>query len=106
MEFMLSVPANMRTKHFNLKYLLREAVKICCLLKLSMRGKRFCNSYKLWLRGKLRTFAQYLLIRIGFKTGFLRNFISNFVLPHLEGKADYTNKVWGATTFPALAFYL
>lgn len=102
MEFMLSVPANLRTKHFNLKYLLREAVKDLLPAEIiNARKKGFVIPIKLWLRGKLRPLAQYLLSpqRLQKQGIFKPEFYTNFVLPHLNGKADYTNKVWAALMF-------
>lgn len=102
MEFMLAVPSNLRTKHFNLKYLLREAVRALLPSEIiNARKKGFVIPIKLWLRGKLRPLVQFLLNpeRLKHQGIFKPEFYTHFVLSHLDGKSDYTNKIWAAVMF-------
>lgn len=103
-EFMLSIPADRRSgkRNWNLKYLLRAAVKD--LLPFSVlygRKKGFVIPIKLWLRGPLKKLAQFLLgeERLKKQGIFTPEFYSQFVVPHLEGRKDFTNKVWTALMF-------
>lgn len=101
-EFMLTIPSSIRTKRLDLKYLLRSAVKDLLPWKvLYGRKKGFVVPIKLWLRGKLRPFAEKLLApeRLKAQGIFKPEFFNEFVLPHLEGQADNTNKVWAALMF-------
>lgn len=101
-ELVLSVPSQLRTRRRSLKYLLRDAVKDL-LPREILRGRKkgFVIPIKLWLRGRLRKLTEYLLSpkRLERQGIFKRNFYEDFVLPHIEGKKDYTNKVWSALMF-------
>lgn len=102
MEFMLSIPSSTRTKPNNLKYLLRDAIADLLLRELVYsRKKGFVIPIKLWLRTKLRPLVEYLLSteRLKKQGIFSPDFYSNFVLPHLQGQKDNTNKIWAALMF-------
>ncbi|MBI2637982.1 asparagine synthase (glutamine-hydrolyzing) [Candidatus Peregrinibacteria bacterium] len=102
MELALSVPADFRTKPHNLKYLLREIVSDLLPRELRhARKKGFVVPLTMWLRGKLRPLAATLLHpdRLKKQGIFRPEFYDAYVLPHLEGRADHTNKVWAALMF-------
>jgi asparagine synthase (glutamine-hydrolysing) len=65
-------------------------------------GKRgFVIPLKLWLRDKLRPLAEAMLnpTRLQAQGIFRPEFYGEFVRPHLDGRADYTQKVWAALMF-------
>ena len=70
-----------------------------------MAEKGFVIPIKDLVARKVRPFAQYLLNPHRLQNRDFADFM-NFVLPHLEGKADYTNKVWGATMFQLWHFII
>lgn len=107
MEFVFSIPANIRTKHFNLKYLLRKAVADVLPPELvNAKKKGFVLPLKIWLRRELRPLVEYLLGREALRKQqiFRPEFYDYFVLPHLEGRADFTNVVWAAFMFQVWYF--
>jgi asparagine synthase (glutamine-hydrolysing) len=98
----LSVPARLRTGRGDLKGLLRQAVAPllpAAILRAPKRG--FVIPLKLWLRGRLTPLAERLLAPARLKAqGLFRpEFFDAFVRPHLDGRADHTNKVWAALMF-------
>lgn len=102
MELVLGIPAKMRTKPGDLKYLLRKSVGDLLPREiLHARKKGFVIPIKLWLRGPLRKLAEHLLSpqRLEAQGIFKPEFYGKFVFPHLDGKADNTNKVWAALMF-------
>ncbi|MBI5413855.1 asparagine synthase (glutamine-hydrolyzing) [Candidatus Peregrinibacteria bacterium] len=102
MELVFSMPADIRTRRFNLKYLLRESIKDLLPSEVvHARKKGFVIPIKLWLRGALRPLVQYMLNpqRLAKQKIFKPEFYTTFVEPHLEGKADNTNKIWSALMF-------
>jgi asparagine synthase (glutamine-hydrolysing) len=101
-ELVLSVPAHVRTRRNDLKYLLRETVADLlppALLSAPKRG--FVIPLKLWLRQRLRPLVERLLApeRLARQGIFRPEFHRAFVAPHLDGTADHTNKVWAALMF-------
>ena len=98
----LSIPAHLRSPYGDAKALLRRAV--APLLPPGIRNapkKGFVIPLKLWLRGRLRGLAEHLLApdRLRAQGLFREAFHANFVRPHLDGRADHTNKVWAALMF-------
>jgi asparagine synthase (glutamine-hydrolysing) len=55
----------------------------------------------LWLRRELRPLVERLLnpTRLQRQGLFQSTFYQSFVLPHLDGKADFTSQVWAALMF-------
>lgn len=98
----LSIPAEIRTKSWNLKYLLRKSTKDVLPFSVAYgRKKGFVIPLTLWLRGPLKKLAAYLLNpeRLKKQGMFSPQFYEHFVRPHLEGEKDFTNKVWTALMF-------
>lgn len=101
-EFVATIPAGIRTKRADLKYLLRKA--IADLLPdqaLRARKRGFVIPTGLWLRGALRPLAERLLSseRLAAQGLFKPGFHDAYVRPHLEGRADYDAQVWTALMF-------
>jgi asparagine synthase (glutamine-hydrolysing) len=98
----LSVPAALRTKRGDLKGLLRRAVAPLVPDAIRNAPKRgFVIPLKLWLRDRLRPLAERLLAptRLAEQGIFRPEFYAAFVRPHLDGRADHTNRVWAAVMF-------
>lgn len=101
-ELIFRIPAAQRSKPGNLKYLMKKAT--ADLLPpdvLAGRKRGFVIPVKLWLRDQLRPLVQRLLApeRLKKQGIFQAEFYRQFVVPHLEGKADYTWQVWSALMF-------
>jgi asparagine synthase (glutamine-hydrolysing) len=101
-EMVFRVPASIRTRSNDLKYLLKQAVGDLLPNELLAAPKKgFVIPITLWLRGQLRPLAQRLLSaeRLEKQGIFRPSFYSSYVAPHLEGRADYTWQVWAALMF-------
>ncbi len=101
-EMIYRIPAAVRTRPNNLKYLLKKAT--ADLLPESIRDARkrgFVIPIKLWLRGRLRPLAERLLAseRLKQQEIFRPTFYEHYVRPHVEGRADFTWQVWAALMF-------
>jgi len=101
-EMVFSIPASIRTRANDLKYLLKGAVGD--LLPPELLGapkKGFVIPISLWLRNQLRPLAERLLSaeRLQQQGIFRPSFYASYVAPHLEGRADYTWQVWAALMF-------
>ena len=101
-EKVLSIPSSVRTKDGDLKYLFKRA--IADLLPgelLTARKRGFVIPITLWLRRELRPLVERLLNpkRLERQGLFHSKFYNLFVLPHLEGQADFTAQVWAALMF-------
>ncbi len=96
-----SIPARHRTRRNNLKGLLRQALKAADLLPpdlVTAPKKGFTIPLGAWMRGRLRPYVLHLLSpeRLGSQGILSPDFHQACVLPHLEGRADYTTRLWGA----------
>jgi asparagine synthase (glutamine-hydrolysing) len=101
-EAVMRIPAQIRTKPEDPKYLLRQAVRDLLpddLLHAPKRG--FVIPTARWLRGPLRPLAERLLApaRLAEQGLFRPEFYARFVRPHVEGRADYHPQVWTALMF-------
>jgi asparagine synthase (glutamine-hydrolysing) len=101
-ETVFRIPASIRTRPHDLKYLLKDAVGD--LLPKELLGapkKGFVIPISLWLRNQLRPLAESLLSaeRLQRQGIFRSSFYSSYVAPHLEGRADFTWQVWAALMF-------
>jgi asparagine synthase (glutamine-hydrolysing) len=101
-EFVATIPSDVRTRRDNLKYLLREA--IADLLPeeaLRARKRGFVIPTGLWLRGALKPLAERLLApqRLAAQGLYKPDFYRSYVRPHLNGEADYDAQVWTALMF-------
>jgi asparagine synthase (glutamine-hydrolysing) len=96
------IPAALRTRRGNLKYLLREAVApLLPPALLDAPKKGFVIPFGQWLRGPLRRVVERFLAPDHLRRQglFAPAFHEIYVRPHLEGRADHTLKVWGAMMF-------
>lgn len=96
------IPADIRTRRNDLKYLLREAVAPLLppsLLNAPKRG--FVIPFGLWLRGPLKSTVEHLLApdRLRQQGFFTAGFYDHYVKPHLDGRADHTQRIWAAMMF-------
>lgn len=101
-EYVLGLPAGLRTRRTDLKGLLRDAVADVLppeLLKAPKRG--FVIPLTLWLRGTLRPLVERLLDakRLAAQGLFRPDFHERYVRPHVEGRRDFTQVVWAALMF-------
>jgi asparagine synthase (glutamine-hydrolysing) len=96
------IPAGLRTRRNDLKYLLREAVApLLPLALLDAPKKGFVIPFARWLRGPLRGVVERFLAPDQLRRQDLLapTFYQSYVQPHLDGHADHTLKVWGAMMF-------
>jgi len=101
-ETIFSLAATLRTRFRPYKRLLREAMApLLPQAILDAPKKGFVIPLKLWLRGPLREMTHDLLAPKRLREqGFYRaDFHDRYVTPHLEGRQDNTNIVWGALMF-------
>jgi asparagine synthase (glutamine-hydrolysing) len=101
-EEVFSIPSSTRTKDGDLKYLFKRAIADLLPAELLTARKRgFVIPIKLWLRRELRPLVERLLNpkRLDQQGLFHSKFYNLFVLPHLEGQADFTGQVWAALMF-------
>jgi len=101
-ETVFGIPADVRTRPGDLKYLLKRSVADLLPPEvLGARKKGFVIPVKLWLRGPLRPLAERLLSpeRLAPQGLFRPSFYARFVAPHVEGRADHTWQVWAALMF-------
>ncbi len=101
-ELLGRVPAAIRTQRRQVKYLLKQSVQDLLpetVLQAPKHG--FVLPMGQWLRSGLREMTQELLEPARLRRqGLLRpSFFTQFVTPHLEGRADYTHQVWTALMF-------
>jgi asparagine synthase (glutamine-hydrolysing) len=101
-EKVFRIPASVRTRQGDLKYLFKRAIADLVPAEvLSARKRGFVIPVRLWLRKELRPLVEQLLQprRLHQQGLFRAGFYDRFVLPHLEGKADFTWQVWAALMF-------
>jgi asparagine synthase (glutamine-hydrolysing) len=96
------IPAEIRTRPGDLKYLLKAAVgDLLPSEVLEGRKRGFVIPTAQWLRGGLRPLAERLLSqdRLARQGIFRPEFYSRYVAPHLEGRMDCHAEVWTALMF-------
>jgi asparagine synthase (glutamine-hydrolysing) len=101
-ETVFRIPPSIRTAAGDLKYLFKRAIgDLLPEPLLSARKRGFVIPTKLWLRRELRPLVKRLLHpnRLRRQGLFQPTFYDSYVLPHLDGKADYTSQVWAALMF-------
>ncbi|TXG85823.1 MAG: asparagine synthase (glutamine-hydrolyzing) [Thermomicrobiales bacterium] len=101
-DLMLRIPAGIRTKPEDPKYLLRQAVRDLLPGELLHAPKRgFVIPTAQWLRGPLRPLTERLLApaRLDDQGLFRPEFYERFVGPHLRGQADYHPQIWTLLMF-------
>ena len=101
-DLVLSIPSELRTRRGDLKGLLRRAVAPMLPSELLSAPKRgFVLPLTLWLKNQLRPLCERLLSRKHLADQGLIEpaFYDRYVRPHLDGKADHTNRVWSVLMF-------
>lgn len=101
-EFVASIPASIRTRPNDLKALLKAAVADLLPPELLAAEKSgFVIPTSRWLRQELRPLALRLLDRERLRRqGILRpDVFDRYVLPHLDGRADFGDQVWNLLMF-------
>ena len=101
-KLMCRIPAEVRTRRGDLKYLLKQSVgELLPPELLHARKRGFVIPIAPWLRGRLRPLAERMLApgRLATQGLFRPEFYSRYVRPHLEGRADYHAQVWTALMF-------
>jgi asparagine synthase (glutamine-hydrolysing) len=101
-ELVSQVPAAIRTKPGDPKYLLKRVIgDLLPHEVLHATKKGFVIPIELWLRGRLRPLAERLLApdRLKAQGIFRPSFYHAYVQPHCEGRADYHAQVWTALMF-------
>ncbi|MGC3976533.1 MAG: asparagine synthase (glutamine-hydrolyzing) [Nitrospira sp.] len=101
-DVMLRIPAAIRTRPEDPKYLLRQAVKDLLPEELLHAPKRgFVIPTAEWLRGTLRPLTERLLApaRLAEQGLFRPEVYRRFVVPHLRGQADYHPQIWTLLMF-------
>jgi asparagine synthase (glutamine-hydrolysing) len=101
-ETVFRIPPSIRTAAGDLKYLFKRAIgDLLPEPLLSARKRGFVIPTKLWLRRELRPLVKRLLHpdRLSRQGLFHATFYDSYVLPHLDGKADFTSQVWAALMF-------
>lgn len=103
-DLVSTIPASIRTKAGDPKYLLRKAIGH--LLPDDVRGGRkrgFVLPTGVWLRGALRPLVERLLSKefLQKQQIFDPRFFDALVRPHLEGEAELGDRIW-----PVLMFQL
>jgi len=101
-ELVFRIPPSIRTKPRDPKYLMKLAIGDLLppgILKAQKRG--FSIPIGLWLRKALRPLTERLLApeRLAKQGLFQAEFYSRFVVPHVEGRADFTLQVWAVLMF-------
>ena len=101
-EFVLSIPYNYRTNRKDLKKLLKSSVSNLLPKDIINAPKMgFVIPLKLWIRNNLREIVEKMLNpeRLSKQEIFDPLFYKRYVVPHVKGQADYTNKIWAAFMF-------
>lgn len=101
-ESVLAIPADRRTGRRDLKRLMRRAVApLLPRHVLNAPKKGFVIPLKLWLRDRLAPLCRRLLDpdRLEAQDLFRRDFHDAYVVPHVAGEADHTNRIWAALMF-------
>ena len=103
-ELVLKIPASMRTRPDNHKYLMKKAFGDLLPKAITRAGKKgFVIPTGLWLRGPLRKLVDRLFSDEYLKKQgiFSSDYYSRFVQPHMDGKAERGERIW-----PVLMFQL
>ncbi len=101
-SLVLSIPARDRTSRRDLKGLLRNAVAPMLPPELLTARKRgFVIPLTRWIRGPLKPLCQRLLdpARLQKQGMISPDFAARYLHPHLDGRADHTNKIWTMLMF-------
>jgi asparagine synthase (glutamine-hydrolysing) len=101
-EFMASVPGNLKMKRFGTKYILKKALEKL-LPKQIIRKKKggFNVPIPRWIKNDLKdhiidTLSPSKMRSVGF---FNERNVSQILNMHIDGKKDYSRNIWGLFMF-------
>ena len=101
-DLVLSIPAKLRTKPKDLKYLLRKSLQNLLPNEvLNAKKKGFILPISRWLRKDLKELTLHYLNSNRLKKDGIFNpyFYERYVIPHLEGSMDNSSKIWNILMF-------
>ncbi len=101
-EFMASVPPEMKVRGFRRKYLLRRAVAGILPPRILARGKEgFSIPMRSWLRKELQPLMRDLLSEGALRRrGFFRpEEVGRLVTEHLDGRENHAHRLWALMLF-------
>jgi asparagine synthase (glutamine-hydrolysing) len=101
-EFALSLPADLKTRGFDTKRILKKAFWDDLPPEVQNRGKQgFSIPIKNWIRNELRPMMQDLLSedRIRRQGLFRPEFVSALVKEHMDGAENHSHKLWALMVF-------
>ncbi len=96
-EFAASIPAHLKLKHGELKYMLRRVAERYLPRELITRKKQgFSFPIGVWMRTELRQFLLNLVERSRFVQHglFRKDYVSKLVAEHLSGRTDHNYRLW------------
>jgi asparagine synthase (glutamine-hydrolysing) len=96
-EYAASIPAELKLKGKNLKYILKKVAARYLPDELIYRKKQgFGFPIAIWMRTELKTFLQNLFDQSRFvELGiFNREYVDHILGQHLSGKADHNFRLW------------
>ncbi len=101
-EFVFSLPADLRLKHFQTKYILKKSMhKILPEVIINRRKKGFGVPISFWIKGKLKPLIMDMLAKDKIKREGLFNYsyIDNLLQQHFKNKVDNRKKIWTLLMF-------
>lgn len=96
-EYAASIPAHMKLKHGELKYLLRRVAARHLPKALITRKKQgFSFPLGVWMRTELKSFLLNLAERSRFVEHgiFAKDYVNTLIGEHLSGRADHNYRLW------------
>lgn len=102
LEFMATVPPELKLRGMTGKYLLRKAVAPLLPPRIARRGKEgFSIPMKNWLRDELNPMMRELLSERSVKErGYFRPAaVARLVREHLDGREDHAHRLWAMMLF-------
>lgn len=101
-EFLATVPADIKMKYFQKKYLLRKALRNIlpnCILSRPKKG--FIMPVNIWLKNEFRSLCLDLLSPAQIKkVGFFNpQTVSTLIKEHFDEVQDHNRKIWGLLNF-------
>ena len=97
MEFVASLPLEIKMKNFKLKYLLKSTVdNIVPHENLYRPKKGFAVPLKYWLKGSLKSYLFGILLadNARIRKIFNMEYVKELINQHVEGKRDYSHHLW------------
>jgi asparagine synthase (glutamine-hydrolysing) len=96
-EYAASIPAELKLKGNNLKYILKKVAERYLPKEITHRKKQgFTFPLGIWMRTELKEFIRNLFAQSRFvETGiFNREYINGIIEEHIAGKSDHNYRLW------------